>query len=121
MAASFISYENDHRTVSTHMSAKTGATLSSSTRESLVRRFLNALAAWREKRQKQRSLKKTLALDPETLRDISGMTAAELSEQMQIRTANQAGVKPGAVFRPTMFWRVRFWRGPRQNVMIKMC
>ena len=56
MAASFISYENTQRSSASQACAQAGVTLSSSKYESFTRRFLNALTAWRENRQKQIAL-----------------------------------------------------------------
>jgi len=113
MTASFISYENTQRTSTSLTCAKAGVTLSSSKHESFTRRFLNALTAWRENRQKQKSLKKTLSLDPETLRDISGMTAAELSEQMQGANGRQTG--RGFAAHDVLAGMVLAWPNPKKK------
>ena len=44
-----------------------------------------AIDAWRAEREKQKSIKEILALDPATLRDITTMTPAELFESQQKR------------------------------------
>tara|TARA_E500000305_G_scaffold43662_1_gene33795 strand:+ start:104 stop:520 length:417 start_codon:yes stop_codon:yes gene_type:complete len=113
MAASFISYENTQRSSASQACAQAGVTLSSSKYESFTRRFLNALTAWRENRQKQKSLKKTLSLDPETLRDISGMTAAELSEQMQGTNGRQTG--RGVAAHDVLAGMVLAWPSPKKK------
>ncbi|WP_412775996.1 hypothetical protein [Thalassospira lucentensis] len=113
MFASFISYENTQRTRGPQACAQAGVTLTSSKCESFARRFLNALTAWRENRQKQKSLQKTLLLDPETLRDISGMTAAELSEQMQGRNGHQTG--QGFAAHDVLAGMVLAWPSPKKK------
>ena len=113
MSASFISYENTQRTRAPQACAQAGVTLSSSKSEGFVRRFLNALTAWRENRQKQKSLQKALLLDPETLRDISGMTAAELSEQMQGRNGHQTG--QGFAAHDVLAGMVLAWPSPKKK------
>ena len=113
MAASFISYENNQRTRAPQTCAQAGVTLTSSKCESFARRFLNTLTAWRENRQKQKSLKKTLSLDPEILRDISGMTAAELSEQMQGTNGRQTG--RGFAAHDVLAGMVLAWPSPKKK------
>ncbi len=62
-----------------------------------------ALDAWRAEREKQKSIKEILALDPATLRDITTMTPAEMYESQQKRAGQFP--HPGDVLSgPLMHW-----------------
>lgn len=113
MSVSFIAYENNQRGKVNDASSKAGVTLTSAKCKSVAKRLLSAFSAWREERQKQKSLRKTQALDGKIRRDISCMSAAELSEHMQGK--NSAASGRGIATEDVLAGPVLAWPAPKKR------